>query len=1300
MRRRELLTTMAKVGAGTALLGSPAATAPLRRINTVLLGEEGAAAATCGEDRCTTRDACTAGDAGHVCRQRDVCDVDESGDCTRDECVTDVSKACTDDLCESDSSGECTGDTCRIDSSGPCSGDVCTSDSSDGCMTSDQCAADSSGACETSDACVDDSSGACLVDRCSNDKSGACLPGDSCVSDKSGGCQDDTCASDSSKSCIHDQCVADSSGTCEADVCASDSSEVCTRDSCAVDYSGACFASDECESDKSDSCQRDHCGSDASGACTAIDVCVADKSLDCGTDLCRSDSSPACGSDTCAHDLAAVLTRRSFTRLNRALRWLYEVSAALLLALLAAATHAQTGSGPYWWAQPVVNLGCAAAFYPHAVSATAQTVNAGTPKGPFLGTVGGILRADVDGNGLDASDPEVKDDNGDGTRTLPAGTRFEGTRTYTTVWIPDDVAILATGFLKLTASQDVRVHGVLRLPTGAEVAAGGVVDVRSSAWLADGGEVRLASALAGAVGSMCDGLESTPEVLGKVTDTDMDGIADVHESTGDLDGDGVPDWQDQDTVRVPSATAAGPVFLDVAEGNPPRLRFRKVKAMLATDPFVPQTRKPTGNFPYGVVEGVVTLVHTGETVVVTMRLPAPVPTTAQYWQVDKLGWYQLPLGSHDGDATVTVALTDGGSGDTDGAADGAITILGGLLQDGVASIPPTIAASTTLYNFGKVRTGSAAEVAITVRNLGGAALVIGEVAALNPLAAPYSLPGDACSGRTLAPGGQCLLTARFAPATVFAWTDSFDIPCNDPQRPRLFITLMGNGGLPPALSAELASSTRALAVVPAAAHVLGKAGTRWLTDLVLFNPSSDTENADLYFLKGEQDNTAAVPQVVPVGARATLRVADIVKQTFGETSASGALVIACDEPLLVASRTYNDASSGTYGQYIEGLGPAAVVRQWEPAQLLQLTRTPDYRTNIGFASLTATPITVTVTLHRGDGNVLGTRTYPLKPFEYFQETDILGKVTSAEVNGAYAVVASSSPEARYFTYASVVDNRTGDPINVVPSRPAPSLLYLPSAARLSGAQGSVWRTDLQVLNPDTTRADFTVELLKRDAANPAPQRRSLSLEGGRSVRYNDVLQSLFGFSGAATLRIDCPDGRLLASSRTYNFKTTGTFGQFIPASPILDPIPWETQAAMLDEPNARAANLDAGIGWGQEAYLIGLSQSATDTRGFRTNLGLVSTSKDVQVVRVDLYREDGTALGTVATTLRPFESKQLDKVFRTVTAQEVDGGFIVIRTETPGTFLVAYASVVDNASNDPIYVPARLAPESLFEPEW
>ena len=463
--KRGFLKWMCRLTGGYLFLSlSPS---PLKRVNMTMFSEAHGQTA-CNTDTCTTRDACEGDSEGHTCSVKDICDADESGDCTNDTCTSDRSGTCTNDTCDQDISLDCNNDTCGHDSSGSCTADSCTFDSSGGCEN---------------DTCISDKSGACINDTCASDTSGACT-NDTCTSDSSGACTIDSCNSDSSGSCENDTCELDRSGSCNTDSCLSDSSGGCNNDTCTVDASGAC--------------SNDRCNTDQSDVCYQQDTCILDKSGECQIDMCRQDNSLDCTtSDTCALDMVTGMRpgRQTLAAkgLNRALKWLYNLSSIVLFIIAAAFANAQEAM--------IVIDATNAVFMPEPTYATGVTVPVQSPVGPFLRDCDGdgVLEADTNGDGQCAGDPKVTDHRGIGTRELPPGNPFAGSFEFTCFYIPDDVAIVASGPITVKASREVAIFGAMRLSGGADIATPVDIDARTSAWLSDTGNITLTTAMSGEV---------------------------------------------------------------------------------------------------------------------------------------------------------------------------------------------------------------------------------------------------------------------------------------------------------------------------------------------------------------------------------------------------------------------------------------------------------------------------------------------------------------------------------------------------------------------------------------------------------------------------------------------------------------------------------------------------------------------------------------------------------------------------------------------------------------------------------
>ena len=287
--------------------------------------------------------------------------------------------------------------------------------------------------------------------------------------------------------------------------------------------------------------------------------------------------------------------------------------------------------------------------------------------------------------------------------------------------------------------------------------------------------------------------------------------------------------------------------------------------------------------------------------------------------------------------------------------------------------------------------------------------------------------------------------------------------------------------------------------------------------------------------------------------------------------------------------------------------------------------------------------------------------------------------TTVTWGGAALVVASTGQE----TVDQVPAGGKAVPLH--PGTPRPALepstgpIWVPAAAHTSGLNGASWRTDVEVHNPGTTAVTYVVDLLKQGTDNGSGvASRSFSLGPQQSARYADVLSSLFGFTGAAALRLTSAPGPILVNSRTYNLigpssvglPVGASFGQYVPGLP-------ETEA----------------IGYGEEGRLVQLShRDASALTDFRTNVGFVNTTGSPIDLTIELYTAEGTLLGTIAdasTHLPPWGFAQINGVFRAFTAS-LEDGYAVVRTPTPGGRFFAFATVIDNhLTGDPIFVPAQ-----------
>ncbi len=155
------------------------------------------------------------------------------------------------------------------------------------------------------------------------------------------------------------------------------------------------------------------------------------------------------------------------------------------------------------------------------------------------------------------------------------------------------------------------------------------------------------------------------------TDSNGNGVLDSEEKIDDQsdnDNDGTPDYMDTDTARVREATGGGTILIHCDKGD-----LVQVAAFGADDPAVSETGKPAIAFPHGALRFNITGITPGAFVDVKIEFPEDVPKDAELYKITDAGWQKLDFGSNNGDATITVRLTDGDPAtDADGMVNGII----------------------------------------------------------------------------------------------------------------------------------------------------------------------------------------------------------------------------------------------------------------------------------------------------------------------------------------------------------------------------------------------------------------------------------------------------------------------------------------------------------------------------------------------------------------------------------------------------------------------------------------------------
>jgi len=451
-----------------------------------------------------------------------------------------------------------------------------------------------------------------------------------------------------------------------------------------------------------------------------------------------------------------------------------------------------------------------------------------------------------------------------------------------------------------------------------------------------------------------------------------------------------------------------------------------------------------------------------------------------------------------------------------------------------------------------------------------------------------------------------------------------------------------------------AGSEAARWIVPAGAHVAGAANTNWRTDLRILNPGTATATARVYLLKPNRDNSALTNSFdLDIPASGQVIVADVFSSRFFYTGNGGLMIESTEDQLVVTSRTFNQVPGGTYGQFIPGVPTADALQPGEEGHILYLAKSEDFRSNLGFCATTATGGEISVEIYLSNGGNTGQRSFSFDPYGQKQINDIFAALGAEPSDALRAVVRSTAPVV---VYASIIDANTGDPVAVMatPGSEASTSLAIPAAARAAGAEGSLWRTDVRIFNPADATAHFQLRYHKKGQGG-IKQTRSLTLGPGNFAAYDDVMQSVFDLSsanGALTIESDQP---LMAYSRTYNQSTNGTFGQSIPAEPVT-----------------------SALQSGKIRLFTGLSND-----GFRSNAGFFNPGTQDATVSLQLYDSSGSKLGqSLSRVLAPGEMNQINEVLSDVGAPAATAASAWLSSNQP---ILAFVSVIDNESNDPVY---------------
>ena len=439
-------------------------------------------------------------------------------------------------------------------------------------------------------------------------------------------------------------------------------------------------------------------------------------------------------------------------------------------------------------------------------------------------------------------------------------------------------------------------------------------------------------------------------------------------------------------------------------------------------------------------------------------------------------------------------------------------------------------------------------------------------------------------------------------------------------------------------------------LVPVTAQTDGVGGSQWRTELTVFNAGSESASGQFLFLPGAGGSSQS--RVFYLAPRQSLTFNNALLDIFGMGTGAGAIAVeassASSTPTIkLTSRTFTTGSSGTYGQ---GVPTVASAQLQQTLFLTGMESDADYRTNIGLVNRSDVPVSAGLTLYDGNGAVVGSSTVMVAANNFQQAS--LASFFPAVANRSFSALsmrADMGAPSAVSVYASVVDNRTQDPIYLqAAGAPSGSRSTIPAVGRAPGANGTFWRSDVRLFNP--TGVAMGVTLRYQAATVP------VTVMPNHTVILSDVVSQFGAASGSGALEIlwNGNAGPVIAS-RTYTTAANGgTFGQ----------------------------SIDSVQSFGYDSFVPGLRSDGA----FRSNVGFVNGGDSTIGVNATLFSPGGQTIASAFVQLSPRAQTQysLAALFPGVNVASLGSVTLQAHTDS-GPTLFAYGSIIDNGSGDPVF---------------
>jgi hypothetical protein len=299
------------------------------------------------------------------------------------------------------------------------------------------------------------------------------------------------------------------------------------------------------------------------------------------------------------------------------------------------------------------------------------------------------------------------------------------------------------------------------------------------------------------------------------------------------------------------------------------------------------------------------------------------------------------------------------------------------------------------------------------------------------------------------------------------------------------------------------------------------------------------------------------------------------------------------------------------------------------------------------------------------GRLLFSLPVEMRPGEHKQFNSIFAQ-NNISVNNARIEVTPTGGTGRVTAYASVLDSMTGDALHVAAlnvDEAAANDLVVAGVAELQGA-ASRWRTDMRIYNSSDRMSQATLEFYRQGSTEVA-SRATVDIAPGQIAALDNVVGILLNQRNTLGAIHVVTNEALLVTARTFNelAGNGATQGQFVPAI-----TPGE----------------GVRIG-GRSLNMLNVEQSVK----FRTNLGLAEMNGNSIRVEVTAVPPDSRAIARTELVLGPNEFRQISNILQQMGLGTTYNARISVRVIDGSGRVTAYASVIDNETDDAIFVSAK-----------